>query len=234
MLLDAPVTRKNFGFANAKTDHIGDMKFEGRRDLIRNVQRSLGIVADGQDGPVTWRSIYGAVRELRVELGFSGVGLEMVRLAKGEIGVSEVDGTNCGERVNEYKAATWLDSEKGWPWCAAFICWLVREAIEKESVLFDRPQTAGAWDFENWAKKQEDKGVELYKPVKSGNKPYVRAGDIVVFQFSHIGLAISEENKSGYIQTIEGNTNGAGSREGGSVLEKSRNIENVRSVIRIL
>ena len=234
MLLDAPVTRKNFGFANAKTDHIGDMKFEGRRDLIRNVQRSLGIVADGQDGPVTWRSIYGAVRELRVELGFSGVGLEMVKLAKGEIGVSEVDGTNCGERVNEYKAATWLDSEKGWPWCAAFICWLVREAIEKESVLFDRPQTAGAWDFENWAKKQEDKGVELYKPVKSGNKPYVRAGDIVVFQFSHIGLAISEENKSGYIQTIEGNTNGAGSREGGSVLEKSRNIENVRSVIRIL
>ena len=234
MLLDAPVTRKNFGFANAKTDHIGDMKFEGRRDLIRNVQRSLGIVADGQDGPVTWRSIYGAVRELRVELGFSGVGLEMVRLAKDEIGVSEVDGTNCGERVNEYKAATWLDSEKGWPWCAAFICWLVREAIEKESVLFDRPQTAGAWDFENWAKKQEDKGVELYKPVKSGNKPYVRAGDIVVFQFSHIGLAISEENKSGYIQTIEGNTNGAGSREGGSVLEKSRNIENVRSVIRIL
>ena len=234
MLLDAPVTRKNFGFANAKTDHIGDMKFEGRRDLIRNVQRSLGIVADGQDGPVTWRSIYGAVRELRVELGFSGVGVEMVRLAKGEIGVSEVDGTNCGERVNEYKAATWLDSEKGWPWCAAFICWLVREAIEKESVLFDRPQTAGAWDFENWAKKQEDKGVELYKPVKSGNKPYVRAGDIVVFQFSHIGLAISEENKSGYIQTIEGNTNGAGSREGGSVLEKSRNIENVRSVIRIL
>ena len=154
MLLDAPVTRKNFGFANAKTDHIGDMKFEGRRDLIRNVQRSLGIVADGQDGPVTWRSIYGAVRELRVELGFSGVGLEMVRLAKGEIGVSEVDGTNCGERVNEYKAATWLDSEKGWPWCAAFICWLVREAIEKESVLFYRPQTAGAWDFENWAKKQ--------------------------------------------------------------------------------
>ena len=234
MLLDAPVTRKNFGFANAKTDHIGDMKFEGRRDLIRNVQRSLGIVADGQDGPVTWRSIYGAVRVLRVELGFSGVGLEMVKLAKGEIGVSEVDGTNCGERVNEYKAATWLDSEKGWPWCAAFICWLVREAIEKESVLFDRPQTAGAWDFENWAKKQEDKGVELYKPVKSGNKPYVRAGDIVVFQFSHIGLAISEENKSGYIQTIEGNTNGAGSREGGSVLEKSRNIENVRSVIRIL
>ena len=234
MLLDAPVTQKNFGFANAKTDHIGDMKFEGRRDLIRNVQRSLGIVADGQDGPVTWRSIYGAVRELRVELGFSGVGLEMVRLAKDEIGVSEVDGTNCGERVNEYKAATWLDSEKGWPWCAAFICWLVREAIEKESVLFDRPRTAGAWDFENWAKKQEDKGVELYKPVKSGNKPYVRAGDIVVFQFSHIGLAISEENKSGYIQTIEGNTNGAGSREGGSVLEKSRNIENVRSVIRIL
>ena len=210
------------------------MKFEGRRDLIRNVQRSLGIVADGQDGPVTWRSIYAAVRELRVELGFSGVGLEMVRLAKEEIGVTEIDGTNCGEMVNEYKAATWLDSEKGWPWCAAFICWLVREAIEKESVLFKRPRTAGAWDFENWARSQVDKGVELYKPPSSGNKPHIREGDIVVFRFSHIGLAIGEPTEKGYVKTIGGNTNGAGSREGGSVLEKSRHISSIRSVIRIL
>ena len=157
----------------------------------------------------------------------------MVGWAKEEIGVSEVDGTNCGPRVDEYKAATWLDPDKGWPWCAAFICWLIREALEKEDVLFQRPQTAGAWDFENWAKKN-DVGVVLNKPVEAGEKPYVRAGDIVVFRFSHIGLAIGEPTSNGYVSTIEGNTNGAGSREGGSVLEKSRHLSNVRSVIRIL
>jgi len=209
------------------------MKFEGRHEHIRNVQRALGLVADGQDGPVTWRTIYSSVRERGFRSGFSSAGDEMVRLAKDEIGVSEVDGTNCGERVDEYKAATWLDSDKGWPWCAAFICWLVREAIENENVLFERPQTAGAWDFENWAKKNEN-GLALNKPLEAGEKPYVRAGDIVVFRFSHIGLAIGEPNSKGYVATIEGNTNGAGSREGGSVLEKSRHLSAIRSVIRIL
>ncbi len=210
------------------------MQFEGKRVFVKNVQKALGLMADGQDGPITWRSIQAAVRELRVELGFSDVAIRMVELAKGEIGTEEVNGTNCGERVNEYKSATWLDAEKGWPWCAAFICWLVRESVKGEQVLFDLPQTAGAWDFENWARKQEDKGVELHKPPSAGNDPHIRAGDIVVFTFSHIGIAIGEPNEAGYVPTIEGNTNGAGSREGGSVLQKNRHTAAIRSIIRIL
>lgn len=30
----------------------------------------------------------------------------IVRIAKKEVGIEEIDGTNCGPRVNEYKAAT--------------------------------------------------------------------------------------------------------------------------------
>ena len=41
----------------------------------------------------------------------------MVELAKKEIGVEEVNGTNCGPRVDEYKSATWLNPKRGWPWC---------------------------------------------------------------------------------------------------------------------
>jgi len=217
------------------------MRFSGRRELVTSVQRKLGIVADGQDGPVTWRSIHSEIKGVgrKPSSSSSSIGEDMVRLAKEEIGVEEVDGTNCGPRVDEYKAATWLDSDVGWPWCAAFICWLVREAIKDQDVSFKRPQTAGAWDFENWAKKQKDKGVVLYKPVGEvlnvsvDEKPYVRAGDIVVFRFSHIGLAIGEPTNNGFVSTIEGNTNGEGSREGGAVLEKSRRLSSIRSVIRI-
>lgn len=153
---------------------------------------------------------------------------KLVELAKKEIGVEEVNGTNCGKRVNEYKSATTLDPKQGWPWCAAFICWLMREAMKDSSYTFKRPTTASAWGFEGWASKENSK-VQLKKPHKNDIKP----GDIVMFTFSHIGLAISEP-EDGYVDTIEGNTDGQGSREGGAVLKKKRKLSSIRSRIRIV
>lgn len=152
---------------------------------------------------------------------------KMIELASKEVGVEEVNGTNCGPRVNEYKSATSLDPEQGWPWCAAFICWLMREAMKDGSYTFKRPTTASAWGFEDWAAKQNNK-VQLKKPHKDD----IKAGDIVMFTFSHIGLAVSDPH-DGYIDTIEGNTDGQGSREGGAVLKKKRKLSAIRSRIRI-
>jgi len=53
---------------------------------------------------------------------------ELVKVALEEVGVEEIDGTNCGEGVNVYKATTNLPPDEGWPWCAAFVCWCVRKA----------------------------------------------------------------------------------------------------------
>jgi hypothetical protein len=206
------------------------MDFKSKKEVVKTVQRLLGVSADGADGPVTWNAILAKLSTEEKEVSGSSVSDKMVNLARAEIGVSEIDGSNCGPRVDVYKAATWLDPDKGWPWCAAFICWLVREAIEGEDISFKRPQTAGAWDFENWARKQVSKGVELRKPTNED----IKAGDIVVFTFSHIGLAVKDIDSSGYVTTIEGNTNGAGSREGGSVLEKKRHVSCIRSRIRII
>ena len=153
---------------------------------------------------------------------------KMIELASKEVGVEEVNGTNCGPRVNEYKSATSLDPEQGWPWCAAFICWLMREAMKDGSYTFKRPTTASAWGFEDWAAKQNNK-VQLKKPHKDD----IKAGDIVMFTFSHIGLAVSDPH-DGYIDTIEGNTDGQGSREGGAVLKKKRKLSAIRSRIRIV
>ena len=206
------------------------MNFKGKKQVVKAVQNILGVSADGADGPVTWNAIL-AKLSTKEPVVFSGsIADKMVALAREEIGVSEVDGTNCGPRVDEYKAATWLDADKGWPWCAAFICWLIREAIEEDEITFKRPRTAGAWDFENWARQESTHGVELRKPTNED----IKAGDIVVFTFSHIGIAVADVDSSGYVKTIEGNTNGAGSREGGSVLEKNRHVSKIRSRIRIL
>lgn len=155
---------------------------------------------------------------------------KLIEVATREIGVEEIDGTNCGPRVNEYKAATNLPSDESWPWCAAFVCWCVRKAMTEagiqETATFKRPCTAGAWDFENWSRKQ-DKTTQTKKPHDGD----IQAGDIVMFTFSHIGIAVSAP-KDGVVQTVEGNTDAAGSREGGGVFRKSRKLSQIRSRIR--
>lgn len=212
------------------------MDFSGKKDLIKKVQAFYGLATDGIDGPNTWKAI---VNNLIVKASSKtkeptktlkgDLSQKMTALAKNEIGVEEVNGTNCGPRVNEYKSATWLDSTKPWPWCAAFICWLFKESMKGGSYTFERPQTAGAWDFENWAKKQNS-SIVLKKPHRSD----IQAGDIVIFTFSHIGIATSSPDTNGIVSTIEGNTDGSGSREGGAVLAKKRKISQIRSVIRVL
>jgi CHAP domain len=155
----------------------------------------------------------------------------IVRIASAEIGVTEVNGSNCGPRVDEYKAATWLDPKKGWPWCAAFVCWVVKQALDhaevKETATFKRPRTAGAWDMENWSRKQ-DESTWTRKPHRGDIAP----GDIVVFTFSHVGFAVSAPDKSGFVMTVEGNTDSSGSREGGGVFRKRRHVSTIRSRIR--
>ena len=155
----------------------------------------------------------------------------LVAVATQEIGVTEVNGSNCGPRVNEYKAATWLPADKPWPWCAAFVCWCVREAMRiggvGETAKFKRPRTAGAWDLENWSLAQ-DASTNTKKPHRND----IQAGDIVIFKFSHVGIATGGIDKNGMVPTIEGNTDGAGSREGGAVLRKKRAASSIRSRIR--
>ena len=60
----------------------------------------------------------------------------------------------------------------------------------------------------------------------------IKRGDIVVFNFSHIGLAVGGIDR-GYIPTVEGNSNPRGSREGGGVYRLNRPIGKIRSRIRL-
>jgi len=155
----------------------------------------------------------------------------LVDLALKEVGVEEIGGTNCGPRVNEYKAATWLPPDQAWPWCAAFIDWLVMRAMAEsgQKFTFERPRTAGAWDLENWSMKQDGSTWTKLNPQAGDIAP----GDIVIFTFSHVGLAIDAPAR-GMVETIEGNTDGNGSRDGGGVWRKQRKLTQIRSRIRFM
>lgn len=155
----------------------------------------------------------------------------LVKIALAEVGVEEVNGTNCGPRVNEFKAATNLPATKAWPWCAAFVCWCVREAMAaegvKETKTFKRPKTAGAFDFKNWSLAQDDS-----TSTKSPHRNDIQAGDIVIFTFSHIGIATGSPTADGMVPTVEGNTDKKGSREGGGVYKKERALSKIATRIR--
>jgi hypothetical protein len=154
----------------------------------------------------------------------------LINQANREIGVRE-ERRNGGKRVDQYQAASWLEKKHWGPWCATFVCWVIREVMKemgmKDSKTFSRPQTAAAFGFEEWSMEQ---GSETWTKKNPGSD--IAAGDIVIFNFSHIGFATSAPNASGFFTTVEGNTNQAGSREGDGVYAKRRNISTVRSRIR--
>lgn len=153
---------------------------------------------------------------------------KMIAAMRSKVGVREVPkNSNRGPDVEEFQKATWLDGS-GWAWCAAFVCWGIKQVEDSGHELgFKRPLTAGAWDFERWARTQP-LPVKLHKP-----RTKIKKGDIVVFTFSHIGVAIADES-GGYVKTVEGNTDSSGSREGGGVYEKKRKVSLVRSNIRLI
>lgn len=194
--------------------------------LWRDVQHLLGVAVDGKPGPQTAAAVLARLRAPDAPSART-FGDRLAEIALGEVGVREIPkNANTGPRVRGYQAATWLDGT-GWPWCAAFVCWCVREARADDSWKWARPETAGAWDFEKWAKKESSHGVRLLPPSTP-----IRRGDILVYTFSHIGIAVADQTGK-TVQVVEGNTDASGSREGGGVYRRTRDVSKVRSIIRI-
>ena len=164
---------------------------------------------------------------------------KLIEIARKEIGTVEIGTSNTGPRVKEYQAATDLASEiaTGWPWCAAFQCWCIREWLKDHDVLDAfhftpdlaedwRPKTAAAYGFHTWA-------TEKKLLVMDDSPSHVlHCADIVTFDFSHIGIVETDEGRS--IYTVEGNTDGGGGRDGGGVWAKTRPRSLAKRFIRLL
>jgi len=159
-----------------------------------------------------------------------------VDIAQAEVGVREVGGNNCGDRIREYQSATWL-APGAWPWCAAFVAWCLREWLQEEGVADAlklhslsawRCRDASAFGWEKWAKANKLKVLTETEKAK--------AGDLVIFDFSHIGI-VAEDQHGDFIKTIEGNTNGKGERDsvsGDGVWNKIRQQALTKCYIRLL
>jgi hypothetical protein len=124
----------------------------------------------------------------------------LIEIAKGEIGVRETT-TNSSKRIDQY--CHYVGFKKV-AWCAAFCSFCFGQAGYK------KPKTA--WSPSLFPKERLAKDalpgmvMGIYFPSKG--------------RIAHCGIVIAV--KGGWCETIEGNTNVAGSREGDCVMRKLR------------
>ena len=130
---------------------------------------------------------------------------------------------NRGPMVDIYLKS--VKSTPGNPWCAAFVGYNLTYIDVKN------PNTAWSPDY------AKTKDV-IWKSKKKTNVKLL-PGDVVTYYYpnlgrvGHVGILVKIDN-SGYFITIEGNTNGSGSREGDGVYKKKRSPNKVYAVSRYI
>ena len=153
----------------------------------------------------------------------------LVEIAETQLGITE-SSKNHGDGIAKYWEATnypdgYANRE---PYCAAAVCWIVREAMGSSIAWsFKRPKTATAFGFEEWSLAQD-----ASTHTKKNPRGDIQPGDIVIFKFSHVGIAATPADKGGHFKCIEANTGPNGERDGDGVWKKTRHIDLVRSRIR--
>jgi hypothetical protein len=158
-----------------------------------------------------------------------------VSIAREDVGVREVT-RNQAPEIRKY----WDDTDyKGGfknrePYCAAFVCYVVAEAIRRGHGVGPTPTSAAVRNIVTWAGKLGN-GAVRWTPSNTAYTP--QAGDLVWWAFggkspNHIGIVAGKQGVN-RITTIEANTNPAGSREGDGVYERQRSISACGGFIRL-
>ena len=137
-------------------------------------------------------------------------------------------GSNRGPRVDQYIRATGLDPADGPPWCVCFIYWCFQKAAVDLGQPNPLPKTASVLDL--WDKSARFARLRLASGEASAAPESVRPGMIFFIDTGggkgHAGLVASCSGRS--LVTVEGNTNGGGSREGVGVFRRtSRSIDSI-------
>lgn len=129
--------------------------------------------------------------------------------------VRETNGANRSEVIDQMIALTSLDPAQRLPWCAAYVAYTGYGALRKGWPL---KKVAGCMSLMADLKA---KGMLRATPAMGAVFLLWGKGWDGVQRFKHTGFCVSP-NPDGTWNTIEGNTNEAGSAEGDGVFERVR------------
>lgn len=237
-----PRTIAAFDSYSNKTASAGRVAPE--RGMVRLAQehlKNLGFdpgPVDGWDGPKTNAAALAWRRGKAQDALTNGPTLlvaEILRLCQMELAseIRENEGRNQGRGILKYWTATSY-GPAGYkarePYCAAGASWVIKTAAEKVGSPILLPNTAGAFDFDRWAREAGPAQVRYRLPVREA-----AAGDIFVMSISHVGFVIGRSGAN--LITWEANTmpgDGGNQRDGGGVYSRTRGTSGMRSIHRIL
>ncbi len=144
----------------------------------------------------------------------------LTSIYRSQVGVREATGRNDGRAVEMYLRS--VNQRAGAPWCAAFVRWSFDSARIRTTIAAWSPTAHNARNL-------------IYAQRRFTKDP--RAGDVFTIWYSrlgrigHTGFYDGRLNDRLY-QTVEGNTNEAGSREGDGVYRKYRSFNSTYSITR--
>lgn len=163
---------------------------------------------------------------------------DSLAVARTQIGVREQPpGSNSGPEVDGYLRS--VGRQPGDPWCAALVFSCIQQAWVKRHGGWDEyegapavpfPRTAYTPRIWSWAQRQgpgywaSPAGVHLGREVTDGALflLYGKVGETE--RVNHVGFVERLDLADQVVCTIEGNTNPAGSREGGGVFRRERRL----------
>lgn len=146
----------------------------------------------------------------------------------------EIGGQNAGPWIRLY-----MNGKEGadWPWCAGFVTYILAQA--SEGLKVDRNPLKPTASCDILASQAADKEILLTEKEiakDAGKKAVLRPGSIFLVRASktssdyvHTGIVTAVHDE--YFETVEGNTNDAGEREGYEVCRRLRGYGNKDFII---
>lgn len=148
---------------------------------------------------------------------------KVLDLAAAEVGVRET-APNRGERVDEYHRYAGRDPASADSWCAQFVWWVLGHAaadLGQPSPIRFSSSVLRLWE------RNSDRQTAIPRP-----------GDVFCIEHDdgkgHCGIVVAGTAgppwiaaPDGTLETIEGNTNGGGSRNGDGVYRRARNVKEI-------